>query len=286
MQKRVLALQDLAGFGRSSLVPVISVISAMGHQCVPVPTAVYSSHLGLPGWHETDLTAAMRPALAQYKALGVTFDAVYAGFLSSAEQIGIVQEAAQLADGGLFVLDPVMGDNGRLYSSMTPALCSRMGDTCARASVITPNTTEAAILLGRDPADAPETEDEAREWTRQLAGRYGAAVVLTGVRLCEGQLTVACFEKGKSTLIRHERLGGYYPGTGDLFAAVLTGGLTRGEGLVESAGRAAGFVRACIAYTEKQHTENLYGVQFESQLYRLLPEQEGTADAPFPCDII
>lgn len=271
MQKRVLALHDLAGFGRSSLVPIIGALSAMGHQCVPVPTAVYSSHLGLPGWHGIDLTAAMRLAIDQYESLGLRFDTVYAGFMSSAEQLDLVGEAAARVGGGLFILDPVMGDNGRLYSSSTPALCEKMRETCARADVITPNVTEAAILLGGAPTDAPQTEDEAREWVRRLGARYGAAVVMTGAALRPDEITVACFADGESTLIRHARLGSYYPGTGDLFAAVLTGGLTRGGSLTDSARRAADFVRECIAFTAAEGTENLYGVQFETQLWRLLP---------------
>ena len=110
MQKKVLALHDLSGFGRSSLVPIISVLSAFGHQCVPLPTAVFSTHMAIPGWVKSDLTGEMHPTIDQYDRLGLRFEAVYAGFLGSASQIDSVREAAERlkAENGLTLIDPVM----------------------------------------------------------------------------------------------------------------------------------------------------------------------------------
>lgn len=271
MQKKILALHDLAGLGRSSLVPIIASLSAMGHQCVPVPTAVYSSHLGLSGWHGADLTGAMRPALDQYEALGVRFDAVYAGFLSSAEQLEIVAAAAARLCSGLLIVDPVMGDNGRLYSSATPALCAQMGGLCAVADVITPNSTEAAVLLGLPPDSAPKDSEEALEWASLLSSRYHAAAVLTGLPLAAGETAIACCDAGGACLLRHPHVDAYYPGTGDLFSSVLTGGLVRGEPLAGAVRRAADFVRACIEHTEAAQNggSRLFGVQFEPLLLQL-----------------
>ncbi len=269
MQKKILALHDLAGLGRSSLVPIIGVLCAMGHQCVPVPTAVYSSHLGLPGWHGFDLTGLMRAAAAQYDALGLQFDAVYAGFLSSAEQVSLIIETAERLCAGLLIVDPVLGDNGRLYSSITPALCGDMPLLCRQADVITPNSTEAAALLGLDLSAAPCNADDACAWAFRLWKRFGASVVLTGLALQEGMLSVACCNQGETALLHHPRLGASYPGTGDLFTAVLAGGLVSGETLVSAAQRAADFVRECIAETERQTADRLQGVQFERQLWRL-----------------
>lgn len=269
MQKRILALHDLAGLGRSSLVPIIAVLCAMGHQCVPLPTAVYSSHLALPGWHGCGLTEHLRPALAQYTELGMRFDALYAGFLSSAEQIDIVAEAARRPGCDLTVIDPVLGDNGRLYSSANPALCQKMRWLCGRANVITPNVTEAAVLLERSPTEAPRSEAEAQEWARALWKRFSASVVLTGLPLREDTLALVCCENGAPQVFEHPRVPAYYPGTGDIFAAVLTGGLVSGDPLGASARRAALFVHACIAATEAEGADRLLGVQFERQLRQL-----------------
>lgn len=271
MQKKILALHDLSGFGRSSLVPIISVLSAFGHQCVPLPTAVFSTHMAIPGWVKSDLTREMHPTIDQYDELGLRFEAVYAGFLGSASQIDSVAEAARRlkAEGGLTLIDPVMGDNGEVYSSYTPEMCTRMRELCAIADLITPNTTEAAILLGRDPVSAPQSECEAVEWMQALYEQYGAAVVLTGLDYEKGKVGSGCFEGGESTVSLHERIDCYYPGTGDLFAAVMLGELLGGATLRSACVRAGEFVRDTIAYTAEQHTDPNFGVQFEKLLPRL-----------------
>ena len=263
MQKKVLALHDLSGFGRSSLVPIISVLSAFGHQCVPLPTAVFSTHMAIPGWVKSDLTGEMHPTIDQYDRLGLRFEAVYAGFLGSASQIDSVREAAERlkAENGLTLIDPVMGDNGEVYSSYTPEMCTRMRELCAIADLITPNTTEAAILLGRDPASAPQSEREAEEWMRALYEEYGASVVLTGLDYEPGRVGSGCLENG-------ELIDCYYPGTGDVFAAVMLGALLSGAKLRDACVKAGEFVRDTIAYTAQQHTDPNFGVQFE----KLLPQ--------------
>lgn len=268
MQKKVLALHDLSGFGRSSLVPIISVLSAFGHQCVPLPTAVFSTHMAIPGWVKSDLTGEMHPTIDQYDRLGLRFEAVYAGFLGSASQIDSVREAAERlkAENGLTLIDPVMGDNGEVYSSYTPEMCTRMRELCAIADLITPNTTEAAILLGRDPASAPQSEREAEEWMRALYEEYGASVVLTGLDYEPGRVGSGCLENGELTISLHERIDCYYPGTGDVFAAVMLGALLGGAKLRDACVEAGEFVRDTISYTAQQGTDPNFGVQFEKLL--------------------
>ena len=178
MQKKVLALHDLSGFGRSSLVPIIAAISAAGHQCVPLPTAYFSTHMAIPGWETVDLTGVMPRVIDQYDRLGLRFESVYAGFLGSADQIDCVRDAVLRlkSENGTAFIDPVMGDNGEVYATYTPEMCTRMRELCEIADIITPNTTEAAILLDRDPASAPQSETEAQEWLHALHSRYGAQV--------------------------------------------------------------------------------------------------------------
>ena len=127
-QKRILVLQDLSSFGRAALVPVIATVSAMGCQCVPLPTAVFSTHTAFPDVRRRDLTDWLGEALAQYKALGLKFDCVLSGYLGSAEQIERVVEAAELlAEGGAFIVDPVMGDNGKIYAACEPLTERQIG---------------------------------------------------------------------------------------------------------------------------------------------------------------
>ena len=270
VQKKVLALHDLSCFGRSSLVPVSAIISVMGHQCVPLPTAVFSTHTAIDGWVCADLTRSLHPMLAHFQRLGLKFEAVYSGFLGSAAQIDCVAEAASSkAEGGLFLVDPVMGDNGEVYTTYTPEMTARMSELCALAGLITPNVTEAAILLGKRPDTTVRDRSEAADWCAALHGRYGAQIVLTGLDLAPGEVTVACCAEGKTEFVQHERLGGFYPGTGDIFASVLLGGLLAGGGLTDSAAKAGAFVRECIAFTAARHTDPMHGVQFEPLLYRL-----------------
>ena len=275
MQKKVLALHDLSGFGRSSLVPIIAVLSAGGHQCVPLPTAVFSTHTAIPNWVTTDLTSAMQGTIEQYDALGLRFEAVYAGFLGSADQIDRVREAAQRlkTPDGITLIDPVMGDNGKVYDTYTPEMCTRMRELCAIADIITPNTTEAAILMDWDPCSRPRTGEEAWEWLRALRAQYGAQVVLTGLDFEQGKVGSGCLSDTGGTLSLHRRIDRYYPGTGDLFASVMLGALLNGHSLPAACERAGEYVKDCIAYTAEQQTDPMHGVQFEKLLYKLIGEQ-------------
>ena len=275
MQKKVLALHDLSGFGRSSLVPIIAVLSAGGHQCVPLPTAVFSTHTAIPNWVTTDLTSAMQGTIEQYDALGLRFEAVYAGFLGSADQIDRVREAAQRlkTPDSITLIDPVMGDNGKVYDTYTPEMCTRMRELCAIADIITPNTTEAAILMDWDPCSRPRTAEEAWEWLRALRAQYGAQVVLTGLDFEQGKVGSGCLSDTGGTLSLHRRIDRYYPGTGDLFASVMLGALLNGHSLPAACERAGEYVKDCIAYTAEQQTDPMHGVQFEKLLYKLIGEQ-------------
>ena len=272
MQKKVLALHDLSGYGRSSLVPIIAVISAGGHQCVPLPTAVFSTHTAIPGWVTTDLTGAMQGTIDQYDALELRFEAIYAGFLGSVDQIDCVSEAVKRlkkAD-GVTLIDPVMGDNGKVYDTYTPEMCTRMRELCAIADIITPNTTEAAILLDRDPCSKPCSAAEAWEWLRALRARYGAQVVLTGLDFEKGKVGSGCLSEQNGALSLHRRIDRYYPGTGDLFASAMLAALLNGESLEGACELAGEYVKDCIAYTLEQKTDPMHGVQFEKLLPRLI----------------
>ena len=272
MQKKVLALHDLSGFGRSSLVPIIAVLSAGGHQCVPLPTAVFSTHTAIPDWVTTDLTGAMQGTIDQYDRLGLRFESVYAGFLGSADQIDRVREAAERlkTPDGITLIDPVMGDNGKVYDTYTPELCTRMRELCEIADIITPNTTEAAILLDWDPASKPRDPAEAWQWLRALRSRYGAQVVLTGLDFARGRVGTGCLSGEGGTISMHRRISRYYPGTGDLFASVMLAALLNSDKLADACEFAGEFVKDCIAYTAAQQTDPMHGVQFEKLLPRLI----------------
>jgi pyridoxine kinase len=263
---RVAAIHDLSCFGRCSLTVIAPALSAMGVQCCPLPTAVLSSHTGGFGpVARTDLADQMVRTLDHWGTLGLTFHGVYTGYLASEGQIALAGQAAEALrqPGGLVVVDPVLGDHGKLYASFTRSMVAAMAQLCRRADVITPNLTEAALLLG-ETADGADGETLAA----RLSDGGRRSVVVTGVTPAPGLVGCAGFDRDSGTTFTAvgARVEEDYPGTGDLFAAVLTGGLVRGEPLERAARRATDFVRQCAARTLAAGRPSREGVEFEPLL--------------------
>ncbi len=276
---RVIAVHDLSGFGRCALSVASPVLSSLGVQCCPIPTAYLTTHSGgFPGYQVFSLTEQMRAALSHWHRLGLRFDGIYTGFLASPEQISPILSASEtlLSPGGLFVVDPVMGDHGKRYSSCSEELCLSMADLCARAQVITPNFTEAGFLLGFDGGGSPPEGTDSLDLACALSDHGRRSVVLTGIPDGPDRLGAACFDHrtGRADLVTAPRIPAEFPGTGDLFASVLTGSLLQGNSLSDSAGLAARFVSACTARTLKLGLPAREGVEFEP-LLSLLREEKG-----------
>lgn len=267
--KKILCIYALAGVGRVSLCAVMPVLSVMGHQAVPLPTTLLSTHtgkLGDPAALKTD-DFPLR-ALEHYKELGLEFDCIFSGYLSAQSQLETVLKAYEWWPNALKIADPVMGDDGKIYRGLSEELCAGMKELCRRADVILPNLTEACYLLGLPMPQALNPE-EAQALAAALAQKYTTAVV-TGLPMGE-KLGNAGAEKGRQTfLVQRLRQGRSYHGTGDLFAGVLAGALLNGNALSAAVDAAAGFVADCIAATPAD-TNGQLGVWLESQLYRLAP---------------
>jgi len=251
------------------------VLSAMGVQCCPLPTACLSTHTGgFTGNTFLDLTDQLAPVTAHWSSLGLCFDAVYTGFMGSREQMGLTAEFIRTfrRPGTAVVVDPVMGDNGRPYRTYTAEMCRAMGALAELADIITPNRTEAAILLGVDyEALRLDREADCRRWAVALGREGRRSVVLTGASLSPERLGAVCFDRktGEVTFADAPRVGGQFHGTGDLFASVLTGALVRGAGLTAAAELAAGFVSRCVQRTKEENLPAREGVDFEPLLWRL-----------------
>lgn len=272
---RVAAIHDLSGFGRCSLTIVMPVLSAMGVQCCPLPTALLSTHTGgFRGNTFLDLTDQMEPIAAHWKAERVAFDAVYTGFMGSREQIALT--GAFIRDFKRpecrVVIDPVMGDHGRTYRTYTPEMCRAMVDLAALADVITPNSTEAALLLGEDYENLRlNREEDCRRWCEALSLEGRRSVVLTGVSLGAETVGAACFDRdtGRVEFVAGPLVAGEFHGTGDLFTSVLVGASARGRTLTEAARLAAEFTSQCAERTREEKTPRREGVDFEPLLWRL-----------------
>ena len=271
---RLAMINDIAGFGRCSTTVSLPVISVMKVQVCPVPTSVLSNHLGFPLCHFDDYTSHMRDYIKVWSELGLTFDGLYCGFLGNEEQINIVREFVEMFRPPLFLLDPVMGDHGRAYSSITETHVQKMKELLPLADIITPNITEACLLTGTPWKDG--------EWTMQelsgLCGRLAslclkdsvsASIVITGIR--QGDFLVNfLWDDGVYTTVSTPIAGASRPGTGDIFASILAADAVRGETLLSSVKNAANFVGLCIAVSEKAGTPVQEGVVFEKYLAALL----------------
>ena len=273
---RIAAIQDISGFGRCSLTVVLPVLSAMGSQCCPLLTASLSAHTAFPPSRHAvfqDLTGQMEETAAHWAELGVNFDAIYSGFLGSADQIRIIQGFYQQFRGPdtRVLVDPVMGDHGRPYRTYTPQLCAKMRELAAQADCITPNWTEAALLLDEEYADRPAEEAGIRAWLERLSLDGRRSVVLTGMSLGAGQVGAGYFDRitGTTGFAMAHQEPAHFPGTGDLFASVLLGALMRGDELPGSVRQAVDFVQRCAAHTLAAGTPPVEGVQFEPLLGQL-----------------
>lgn len=268
---RIAAIHDLSCFGRCSLTIALPVLSAMGCQCCPLPTALLSAHTGFPGNTFLDLTAEMGRIADHWTAMDLQFDAIYSGFLGSADQVDTVArffDTFKKSDTAVIV-DPVMGDHGTAYRTCTPELCRGMRVLAENADVITPNLTEAALLLDHPYEEIQRTD--AYEVVRRLSLGGRRSVVLTGYSSESGQTGALCFERdsGESKAVQTPREPQDFSGTGDLFASVLAGGVARGVPLFQAAQAAADFVRDCIARTLAEGLTEQDGVDFEPLLGQL-----------------
>ena len=274
--KRVLAVHDISCFGKCSLTVALPIISAAGVEVTVLPTAVLSTHTGgFEGFTYRDLTEDVMPIVEHWQTLDLHFDAIYSGFLGSFEQIDLVIELIsrlKSADTKVIV-DPVMADHGELYGLFPADFPQGMARLCAVADVITPNTTEAALLLGRDWAQPPYEEAQVRALCAALTAELGAgAAVLTGVAFDDAHLGAASYEAAgeKFACAQEALVPDMYHGTGDVFGSVLVAALVRGATLAQACAAAVRFTVASIERSYKAQTDNRYGVDFETGLSGLV----------------
>ena len=257
--QRVAAIHDLSGFGRASLTVIIPILSSMGIQVCPLPTAVLSSHSAFPDFHVRDLSDDLPQIIAHWKRLNIQFDAIYSGYLGAVAQIDMVKDFIRdfrMPD-QLVVVDPVLGDNGKLYSSFRPAMVEKMKELVAVAEVITPNLTEAAFLLG-EPYHAQIGLNELKSWCKRLADMGPSQVIITSVpdQSKENNTSVIALNAIDKRFWRVscDYLPANYPGTGDAFASVMVGSLLQGDSLPIALDRAVQFismgVRATFGHTQ------------------------------------
>lgn len=283
MTKKIAVINDLSGFGRCSLTAAISVIAAMGVQPCPLPTAVLSAQTGYPSYFCDDYTDKMERFRQEWEKTGAAFDGIYTGFVADERQIeNIFRFLDTFNKKNTFLLvDPVMGDEGRVHTMFTPGMCSLMKELAARADIITPNLTELCLLTDTDYRMIQLLTDEAKlitvveQMCRNMIRKGPKAVVVTGIHFKDqkdgtpkiGNLVV---EGKRCSLSAFPYVGGSYSGTGDLFASVIAGGKARGDKVPELVALAGQFIEKAMLDSEQEKVPRNEGTNYEKYLEMLI----------------
>lgn len=272
---KVAAIHDMSGLGRCSITVIMPVLASMGIQTCPLPTAILSSHsggFGMFSFH--DLTDTMEDYAGHWKQLGVAFNCIYSGFLGSERQIDIVsniikdlkQESEQLV-----VVDPVMGDNGRIYKTYTEAMKEKMSLLVSVADIITPNLTEACFLLKEEYCPDENNITKVKQLLVGLTNLGPSMAVITGVKLEGNKYYNLAYNRLEGAFYRvgYKNLPVTYPGTGDIFTSVLIGAMLKGAELPIALAKATGFLSVAVEETYGYNTDPREGVLLELVLGEL-----------------
>jgi pyridoxine kinase len=273
--KKVLAVHDLSCVGRCSLSVILPILSAIEVQVCPLPTAILSTHLG--GFSTvsfSDFSSHIPSFSAHWQREGVQFDSIYSGFLASTAQIEIVSQLIDdfSASRPLVLVDPVMGDEGNLYSVYTVQMQEKIKKLVRQADIITPNYTEACFLLGQPYVSLVSRPELLEPWLIKLSELGPQQIVITGVPLANQQVANLSYDRitGQLHHCTSKLIPARYPGTGDIFASVLLGELLRGTALPDAVERAGSFVFSAVAQTYAAATPTREGVLLERSLKKLL----------------
>ncbi len=264
--QRIAAINDLSGFGRCSLTVIIPTLSAMGLQVCPVPTAVLSTHTG--GLGECvfrDLTDFIQPTLEHYRSLQLDFECVYTGFLGSSDQIDLCRAFFAAYPSSFKVVDPVMGDHGKAYRTYTHEMVQRMKELAREGDLITPNLTEACLLLEQAYNEYPLSSSQAKSMLVRLSELGPDKVVVTSVLMADGTVCNVGYDRQRGAFWRVmcDFVPAEYPGTGDLFSSVLVGALLKGDSFPLAIDRATQFTELAVKTTFGYGTPPQHGVLIE-----------------------
>ncbi len=271
--KRILTIQDISCVGKCSLTVALPVISAMGVETAVLPTALLSTHTKFQNCTFLDLTDQILPITRHWQQEGIGFDGVYSGYLGSGEQVELMTRLfAQFRTPSNFLfVDPVMGDNGRLYAGFDRDFPEKMAVLCGKADIIVPNITEACLMT-----DTPYRQEYDKVYIKDLLAKLtglGAGIsILTGVSFVEGATGVMGYEKatGEYFYYAHEKLPKSYHGTGDIFSSTCAGAILRGKNWKDAVKIAADYTAQCIRVTMDDPRGSEYGVNFEQTIGYLL----------------
>ncbi|MBE6634264.1 MAG: pyridoxamine kinase [Ruminococcaceae bacterium] len=266
-QKKIAVINDFCGFGRCSISVSLPIISAMKIQCCPLPTSIFSNHTGYESFYYTDYTRHMEAYFREWKKLDLRFEGILTGFLGSPEQIGIVRRFLEefKAANTVTVIDPVMGDHGKLYQTYSEGLAKQMVTLVPYADILTPNLTETCILTGT-AYRSDMGEDALRGMCKALCEMGAGAVIISGLQRGE-DLENFVFESGKKPqIIREHKVGSCRAGTGDVFSSMIAADAVNGVGIAEAVRHAASFIAKVLRRADEMELPLEDGICFEEFL--------------------
>ena len=274
--KRVLTIQDISCLGKCSLTIALPVISALGAETVILPTAVLSTHTMFKNFTVKDLSDQIVPITEHWKKEGVTFDAIYTGYLGTEEEIDQVLQIFRDFRGEetMIIVDPVMADNGCLYPAFDMDYVKKNAVLCSAADLIVPNITEASLMTGLEYREQYD-EHYIKDLLAALNDLGAGVSVLTGVSLTPGKTGVMGYDRssGEYFSYQNDRIDASYHGTGDLFSSTVVGELMKGLSWRDAMRIAADYTAHTIEVTLKNPKKPWYGVDFEATLPELMGMQ-------------
>ena len=274
-QKKIALINDVTGFGRCSIAVMAPIVSAMKIQAVTIPTAILSAHTQFPEYYFDDYTSKMRDYIQTYKDLGMKFDAIATGFLGSAKQVDIVIDFFKefKKDDTFALVDPVMGDYGRLYETYTPKMCEKMKKLVHYADILTPNLTELCTLTDTKYRNEGFSDAELAEMCHILTEQGPEHIVVTGIPYNTKQIMNYVYSRDEEPrIVMVDRIGGDRSGTGDVLSSIIAGMYLNGHDFYESVKKAAEFASKCIRYCEDNNVPTHWGLCFEMFLRDLMED--------------
>ncbi|QSX06622.1 pyridoxamine kinase [Sedimentibacter sp. zth1] len=264
----IAAIHDISGYGRCSTTVALPILSALGCQVCPLPTAILSNHTGYKDFFFFDYTDYLEEYYKHWEINNFKFDCMYSGFLGSQKQIEIITdiiERMKKNNNTLIVVDPVMGDHGEVYSTYTKELIEKMNELVKHADIITPNLTEVCILLNIKYESTNLSIETLKDYLYKLSTIGPNTVLITGVKTVDNEFVNVCYDKkeNKYYKIPYENIDIKYPGTGDLFTSLFVGYLFKGLKLPEAIEKASKFVTLAVKTTSKYDVDINNGVLFE-----------------------
>ncbi|MBQ8765951.1 MAG: pyridoxamine kinase [Clostridia bacterium] len=270
--KKIAVINDLSGFGKCSLTVSLPIISALGLECNPIPTAILSNQTGFDSYYCADFTENMTSYIDVWKQQNVKFDAVLTGYLASEKQVDIILDFIDaFGENTLVFVDPVMADDGVLYDTYDKNLCEKVKELTKKANIITPNLTELCILCDADYDEIikEKSNDKICKLAKSLLTDTTKAVIVTGIKDDKSITNLIAYQNGIS-VIKMPLLKGSYSGTGDIFSSIVCGAVVNGKSVKEAVELATNFIYCSIIDTPTELDYEPDGVNFQKHLEMLI----------------